>query len=295
LTVEEASRLHQTSTLDHQTSPVHRFYIAPEDWNPDSLVLAGAEAHHARDVFRLRPAGRVVVFNGRGHEITAEIAKVSRAAILLRKMHEARVPPLPCRITLAQAIPKGKNMDLIVQKAVEIGAAEIAPLISERTIVHLEAKEAAQKQAKWHQVAIEAAKQCGQNWLPTVQQPRTPKDFFATIEAGVSLAPDFGTQPTRLPPQNRGLELRLIGSLQSDAAHLKTVLADYEREHDARPTRVLMCIGPEGDFTPAELNLARSNGCRPITLGPIILRVETAAIFCLSVLSYELLAVPASR
>jgi 16S rRNA (uracil1498-N3)-methyltransferase len=295
LTVEEASRLHQTSTLDHQTSPVHRFYIAPEDWNPDSLVLAGAEAHHARDVLRLRPAGRVVVFNGRGHEITAEIAKVSRGAIFLRKMHEARVPPLPCRITLAQAIPKGKNMDLIVQKAVEIGAAEIAPLISERTIVHLEAKEAAQKQAKWHQVAIEAAKQCGQNWLPTVQQPRSPKDFFATVEAGVSPAPDFGTQPTRLPPQNRGLELRLIGSLQSDAAHLKTVLADYEREHDARPASVLMCIGPEGDFTPAELNLARSNGCRPITLGPIILRVETAAIYCLSVLSYELLAVPASR
>ena len=165
-------------------------------------------------------------------------------------MHEARMPPLPCRITLAQAIPKGKNMDLIVQKAVEIGAAEIAPLISERTIVHLEAKEAAQKQAKWHQVAIEAAKQCGQNWLPTVQLPRTLKDFFD----GVAPSQDFG----------------MIGSLQSDAAHLKTVLAEYESEHESRPTSVLMCIGPEGDFTPAELNLARSHGCRPITLGPII-------------------------
>jgi 16S rRNA (uracil1498-N3)-methyltransferase len=88
--------------------------------------------------------------------------------------------------------------------------------------------------------------------------------------------------------------LRLIGSLQSDAVHLKTVLADYEREHHARPASVLMCVGPEGDFTPAELNLARSNGCRPITLGPIILRVETAAIYCLSVLSYELLAAPVS-
>ena len=274
---------------------MHRFYIAPEDWNPDSLVLGGAEAHHARDVLRLQPAGRVVVFNGRGHEITAEIAKVTRGEILLRKMHEARVPPLPCRITLAQAIPKGKNMDLIVQKAVEIGAAEIAPLISERTIVHLEAKEAAQKQAKWHQVTIEAAKQCGQNWLPTVQLPRKPRDFFSTVEAGVSPAPNPEMQPTRLPLQGRGLDLRLIGSLQSDAVHLKTVLADYEREHHARPASVLMCIGPEGDFTPAELNLARSNGCRPITLGPIILRVETAAIYCLSVLSYELLSEPASR
>ncbi len=282
---------------------MHRFYIAPEDWNPDSLILAGAEAHHARDVLRLQSGGRVVVFNGRGHEITAEIAKITRGEILLRKMHEARLPPPPCRITLAQAIPKGKNMDLIVQKAVEIGAAEIVPLISERTIVHLEAKEGAQKQAKWQQVAIEAAKQCGQNWLPAVQLPRTPKDFFATVEAGVPAAPkqrEGGSpartpemQPTRLP--RRGLELRLIGSLQADAVHLKTVLADYEREHRARPASVLMCIGPEGDFTPAELNLARSNGCRPITLGPIILRVETAAIYCLSVLSYELLAVTTSR
>src|SRR5258708_15656399 len=161
---------------------MHRFYIAPEDWNSDSLVLGGAEAHHARDVLRLQPAGRVVVFNGRGHEITAEIAKVSRDEILLRKMHEARVPPLPCRITLAQAIPKGKNMDLIVQKAVEIGAAEIAPLISERTIVHLEAKEAAQKKAKWQKVAIEAAKQCGQKWLPTVRLPRNPNNFISTGE-----------------------------------------------------------------------------------------------------------------
>src|SRR5438477_9305920 len=202
---------------------MRRFYIAPEDWNPDSLVLAGTEAHHGRDVLRLQPGGRVVVFNGRGHEITAEIAKVTCDEILLRKMHEARVPPLPCRITLAQAIPKGKNMDLIVQKAVEIGAAEIAPLISERTIVHLEAKEAAQKQAKWQQVAIEAAKQCGQNWLPTVHLPKTPKEFFLNLEAGVPAPPKQGegglpAQDSRLDPTRKsGSELRLIGWLQSDA------------------------------------------------------------------------------
>jgi len=253
---------------------MHRFYIAPETWNADALVLRESEAHHVRDVLRLEPGERVVVFNGRGHEITAEITKVTREEIQLRKLHQAQVPPLRCEITLAQAIPKRKNMDLIVQKAVELGAAEIAPIISDRTIVHLQGKEAVQKQAKWQQVAIEAAKQCGQNWLPTVQIPRKLSDFFD------------GVAP---------LQLRLIGSLQSDAVHLKTVLAEYEREHQSRPTSVLMCIGPEGDFTPAELNLARSRGCRPITLGPIILRVETAAIYCLSVLSYELLAEVDSR
>jgi 16S rRNA (uracil1498-N3)-methyltransferase len=250
---------------------MHRFYVMPENWNADPLVLRESELHHARDVLRLEPGERVVVFNGRGHEVMAEITKVTRKEIQMRKLHEARVPPLRCEITLAQAIPKGKNMDLIVQKAVELGAAKIAPIISDRTIVHLQSEEAVQKQAKWQQVAVEAAKQCGQNWLPTVQTPRKLSDFFDGI------AP---------------LQIRLIGSLQSDAVHLKTVLAEYESEHESRPTSVLMCIGPEGDFTPAELNLARSRGCRPITLGPIILRVETAAIYCLSVLSYELLAEP---
>ncbi|PYK66957.1 MAG: 16S rRNA (uracil(1498)-N(3))-methyltransferase [Verrucomicrobia bacterium] len=272
---------------------MHRFYITPENWNADALILRESEVHHARDVLRLEPGERVVVFNGRGHEVTAEITKVAREEIQLRKLHEVRVPPLRCQITLAQAIPKWKNMDLIVQKAVELGAAEIAPIISDRTIVHLQLKEAVQKQAKWQQVAIEAAKQCGQNWLPAVQMPRKLKEFFATVEAGVSPASNPGMRPTQLPLQHADPELRLIGSLQSDAVHLKTVLAEYERENQGgRPTNVLMCIGPEGDFTPAELNLARSHGCRPITLGPIILRVETAAIYCLSVLSYELLAEP---
>src|SRR5437773_11133494 len=101
---------------------MHRFYIAPEDWNPGWLVLKGPEAHDARDVLRLQRGGRGVVFNGRGHEITAEVTKVTREEILLRKIHEARVPPLPCRITLAQAMPKGKNMDWIVYKAVDIRA-----------------------------------------------------------------------------------------------------------------------------------------------------------------------------
>ena len=84
-------------------------------------------------------------------------------------------------------------------------------------------------------------------------------------------------------------EFRKITGLQPGAQRLKKILADYSGEHQHRPQSVLMLVGPEGDFTPAELALARRHGCRPITLGPIVLRVETAAIYCLSVLSYELL------
>src|SRR5439155_27058226 len=143
------------------------------------------------------------------------------------------------------------------------------PLMNSQTkIVDPDAREAEQKKSKWQQIAIEPAKQCGQHWLPPVHAPRKFKDFFS--HAG-------------------SFDLRLIGSLQPDAIHLKKILDDYVDQYRDRPKHVLMLVGPEGDFTPAEVALAKTHGCLPITLGPIILRVETAAIYCLSILSYELM------
>src|SRR4029453_15120104 len=117
---------------------MHRFYISAENWNPDALRLRDAEAHHARDVLRMKRGDRAVVFNGRGREFTAEIVEFAKNEVRLRKLQESETPPLRCRITLGQAIPKGKNMDLIVQKAVEIGATEIVPILSDRTVVRLD-------------------------------------------------------------------------------------------------------------------------------------------------------------
>jgi 16S rRNA (uracil1498-N3)-methyltransferase len=215
-------------------------------------------------VLRLRAGDRVTVFNGEGVEVLAEISSLEAERVLLRRLQLARTPRLPCAITLGQAVPKGRNMEWIIEKATELGAAAIAPLLSERTVVQLEAGEAAKKQARWEATAIEAAKQCGQNWLPVVHAPVTPKQFFAT-------GPRF--------------DLLLVASLQPGAQHLKQVLAEMA----GPPASVLILVGPEGDFTPAEIGLARGHGCRPITLGPIVLRTETAAVYCLSVLGHELL------
>lgn len=267
---------------------MRRFYLPPPDW--PAAALTGSEAHHARSVLRLQPNDRAVVFDGCGREATVALTALDSSAVQFRILQETTTPPLRCHIVLAQAIPKGKNMDLIVQKAVEIGAAEIFPLLSARTVVQLDPESAAQKQSKWQQIAIEAAKQCGQNWLPQVHAPRSPDDFFrelASPGAAVSDRREATPAPERRRSQTAatGYDLRLIGSLQPGARHLQELLAEQPR----RPESVLMLIGPEGDFTPAEIGLARSHGCAPLTLGPIILRVETAAIYCLSILSYELL------
>ena len=241
-----------------------RFYIPPHSWNPDKLALDAGETHHALDVLRMKAGDRATVFNGQGAEATVEFSAVEKGKIALKKISAAKSSPLPCEVILGQAIPKGKNMDLIVEKATELGAAAIVPLLSERTVVRGDVDELVAKRDKWQRVAIEAAKQCGQNWLPTVAKPQTPKEFFQSGEK---------------------FDLLLIASLQPDSRHIKQVLAEAAGK---RPATVLILVGPEGDFTPAEVNLAKNAGCRPITLGPIILRTETAAIYCLSVLSHEL-------
>jgi 16S rRNA (uracil1498-N3)-methyltransferase len=244
---------------------MHRFYIPSHRWNLDALELGPEETHHARQVLRLESSARVTVFNGEGTEATAEIVSVEKDRTVLRRIHHASTPPLPCKICLAQAIPKGKTMDLIIQKATELGVAQIVPLLSDRTVVQLEASDVHKKQERWQQTVIEAAKQCGQNWLPEVKTPVTPRQFFDSRPA---------------------FDLLLIGSLQPDAKPFHQVLAEAKQEKPIRSAMVL--IGPEGDFTPAESAMAQSYGCRGISLGPIVLRSETAAIYCLSVLGYEL-------
>ena len=241
---------------------MHRFYLPPPEWNASSPSLSDSESHHALDVVRLGAGDRITVFDGVGGEASAQITAVEGKRAQLRLLQKATTQPLPCAITLAQAVPKGKNMDFIIQKAVELGAARIAPLLSDRTVVHLDAQELEKKRAKWRETALEACKQCGQNRIPEIALPRTPKAFFESGER---------------------FDLQLIASLQPDARKVKTVLAEYPA-----PKSACVLVGPEGDFTPAELALAKSHGCQPVTLGPIILRTETAALYCLSVLAHEL-------
>ena len=257
--------------ISHRTDAMfHRFFIPSSEWNPESPRLTGAEAHHAVDVLRLRVGDAVIVFDGMGTEQAAKVARLGRDVVALEPGPVARTAALPCRIAIAQAIPKGKNMDLIVQKATELGAAAVMPIISERTVVRLDRAEAEAKREKWQRVAVEACKQCGQNFLPVVATPLAMEEFLARHMV------DF--------------DLVLVASLLPGARHLKALLAEHIEVRGNAPASVLLLIGPEGDFTPEEVNRALACGAVPLSLGPIVLRAETAAIYGLSVLAHELQA-----
>ena len=247
-----------------------RFYIRPEFWDPNNLMLCEAESHHCLNVLRLKERDKITAFNGRGEEIHTEIKIATKGQVQLKESKPVHSIKSKTQIVLGQAIPKGKNMDLIIEKATELGVSEIYPIISDRSIVRISSDEIIKKQDKWQRVAIGACKQSGQNWLPEVQMPKTPEELFQ--------------------PEQLNHDLMLIASLQKESKHFKEILSEYQIAHkQTEPSSVLMLIGPEGDFTPAEINLALNSGCVPMTLGPIVLRSETAALYSLSILSYELL------
>jgi len=264
---------------------MHRFYLPPEQVGQASslpspvahktdrleacptLRLDGREAHHALHVLRLRRGDAVTVLDGAGNEFICEVESAAKDFLTLAVKDAKTTPPLPCTITLLQAVPKGKIIESIIQKSVELGARHIVPILSERVVTQLDGDDAEKKRDKWQQVAIEAIKQCGATWLPRVEAPVTPAEFIAREE---------------------NFDLLLVGSLQPERRHPREVLREFKTKHGRLPQSVGVWIGPEGDFTVDELNAIQAAGAQPISLGQLVLRVETAAIYCLSFLNYEL-------
>lgn len=247
-----------------------RAFCTPATSEPAEIFLSSSESHHLVAVNRARAGDTVVAFDGRGTEWVCELISDRKNAAVLKVRSRRALTALPFELTLGQALPKGTSMDAIVRKATEIGAAQIVPLESERTQVHLDGDRSDKKIEKWQTAALEAAKQCGNAFVPTVQ-PLQNAAAFMTASVG------------------QGYDLKLIASLHPGAKSLKSVLAIFRAAHARQPSRVLWLVGPEGDFSPEEMALAQTSGFEPITLGPLVLRCETAATYALSVLSYELL------
>jgi 16S rRNA (uracil1498-N3)-methyltransferase len=248
---------------------MHRFFLPPESCRSSALRLDGREAHHALHVLRLKGGERVTLLDGAGNEFLCDVESTTKDSLTLSVREKHFHPSPPCPVSLFVAIPKGKIIEDIIEKAVELGAHRIVPLLTERVMTQLDAVGAEHKRGKWQQVAVEAIKQCGATWLPCVERPVPLKEFLAR-----------GDKP----------EFTMIGSLQTERRHPREWLKLFQEQHGRLPRSAGVWIGPEGDFTLDELQQIEAAGAKPVTLGRLTLRVETAAIYCLSFLSYELSA-----
>jgi len=233
-----------------------RSYLPPAAWT-ESPFLEGDEARHLAQVLRIQPDQWITVFDGLGNYAEAKVLSVSKQRIdLMLDLAESKPTPLP-EITLAQAIPKGKNMDWIVQKAVELGVSKIQPLVTRHTIV----SPGDQKAEKWRRTALEACKQCAQFTIPAIADPLPFDQWIA---------------------QSDPSEVKIIASLAENPENFRETL---EKHQELESVTVL--IGPEGDFSPEETAAATAVGFIPVTLGDLVLRVETATIFCLSAVRFH--------
>jgi 16S rRNA (uracil1498-N3)-methyltransferase len=246
---------------------MHRFYAPNTKSDSAEITLADDEAHHASHVLRVRKGDRVSVLNGVGEEFLCDVEEPTKKSVRLRVIEVLRSPAPVSSITLIQGIPKGKIIESIIQKATELGAARVVPLLSERVVTHLDDDSAEDKREKWQRVAIEACKQCGQRWLPKVDAPISTKEFLARAEQ---------------------FEFSVVGSLEKGSKHLKWFMDAFVSEHTRAPKTVAVWVGPEGDFSPAEYEAIRNSGAHPITFGPLVLRSETAATYALSIINHEL-------
>ena len=243
-----------------------RFFLPPQKCQDQTLVLEDQEAHHAIHVLRIRPGDASDVLDGCGGINHCKVVDVSRNSVTLQVIQQHKQPPPPCRVTLAQCLPKTKAMDWLLQKATELGASRIVPLFSDHSEIHLDPAAAQAKASKWNAATVETLKQCGTPWLPIVEPPLPLEDFLKR-----------GAQA----------ELSLVASLQKEARPLIETLRRAHSEIRPFPGSVCLWIGPEGDFSPREMSLLLGAGALPVSLGERVLRAETAALYCLSALHYE--------
>ena len=244
---------------------MYQFFVEPSQIQDKKVIITGSDVNHIKNVLRLKPGEEIAVRNGvDGREYRCGIEEFAQdqAICSLRFVKEEGVE-LPSKVYLFQGLPKADKMELIVQKAVELGVYEVIPLAVKRCVVKLDEKKARAKANRWQGIAEADAKQSKRGVVPVVKEPMTMKEAAAYA---------------------RGMDVKLIPyELAEDMAHTKKVIESI------RPGEsVAVFIGPEGGFEEGEVAEAIAAGIEPITLGKRILRTETAGLAVLSWLMYHL-------
>jgi 16S rRNA (uracil1498-N3)-methyltransferase len=237
---------------------LRRVYVDAALESDARLVLSGSAAGHLSRVLRLRPGAALTLFNGQGGEYAAGIERVQGSRVTVAVgAHQPLERESPFPLTLAQGVSRGERMDLVVQKATELGVSRLVPVLTERSIVRLDEERSDRKSSHWRAIAIAACEQCGRNRLPEVTLPARLAEF-------------------------------LRGSAADDTKVLLSPEATRRIEDVPRPQRgATVLIGPEGGLTDEEQQSALANGFVAVRLGPRVLRTETAAIAALTLLQRE--------
>lgn len=231
-----------------------RFHCPPPLAEGQLLDLPPRAAHHAARVLRLAPGDPLVLFSGEGGEFAAQVVAAARGAVKVRVgAHRSGDRESPLALTLAQALLSGEKMDLVIQKAVELGAARVQPLATARDVARLAGERAGKRLAHWQAVAVAACEQCGRNRVPEV----APVQGLARWLGAAPGAARFVLAP------GAGAGLRAL---------------------DPPAGPAVLLVGPEGGLAPEELAAAEAAGFRRLTLGPRVLRTETAGLAALAAL-----------
>lgn len=242
---------------------MHRFFIAPEQVTGNKVRISGSEARHVERVLRLQAGDEIVLFDGSGWEYTVLLTGKDNGELIGEVLARQQVDrEAGLQLHLVQGMARGERMDLVIQKAAELGVYGIHPLASEHSVVQLQGERAGKKLRRWQQIAREACKQCRRNMVPQVEPIRSLTACLERMqgEAGIMLYED---------------------EHQVSLRHLLHSTDILERE------RIYLLVGPEGGFSPREVEVARQAGVITAGLGKRILRTETAGLVACSILLYE--------
>lgn len=248
---------------------MHRFYVDPEniDHHSKMVKIADEEARHINKVLRFNAGDEITAFDGQGNEMVL-LLELQGKQWLGRIMESARpFREARHRVALVQGLAKADKMDLIIQKAVEIGISDFYPVITRNSVVRLEDGKKGSKTERWQAIAREACKQCRRTVVPEVHAPLSLSELWAD--------PDFAAQAAST----------VIAYEKAEGGSLNTIINAIK---DSPFERVNIMIGPEGGFDPAEVDQARRHGALVAGLGPRILRTETAGLVMASLVLYEL-------
>ena len=243
---------------------MQHFFVSPQQVKEEKIYVEGSDVNHIKNVLRMKLGEKLTVNDGEGWQYLCEVESYEADMAVLHIVEKSKAETeLSSRIYLFQGLPKQDKMELIVQKAVELGAYQVIPVSTKRAVVKLDAKKAGKKVERWQQIAVSAAKQAGRGIVPTVGE-------VCTYAQALKMAEE--------------LDVVLIPYEQAEGIEeTKKIIAGI------RPGQsVGVFIGPEGGFEEEEVKLAMEAGAKPVTLGRRILRTETAGLTTLSLLMFHL-------